>query len=114
MKLSGTQIGILVSGLVTAFLHIYLATKIGVFDPIVLNGVGYIGLLGAYFLPIPLFQQRHKLVWWVLVGYTILTIILWVVLGNKNFVFDFSSPAIGYYAKAAELFLLFFLWRDKK
>lgn len=114
MKLSGTQIGILVFGLATAFLHLYLAAKIGVFDPIVLNGAGYIGLLGAYFLPIPFFQQRHKLVWWVLVGYTILTIILWVVLGNKNFVFDFSSPAIGYYAKAAELFLLFFLWRDKK
>lgn len=114
MKLSGTQIGILVSGLATAFLHIYLATKIGIFDPIVLNGIGYIGLLGAYFLPIPFFQQRHKLVWWVLVGYTILTIILWVVMGNKNFVFDFSSPAIGYYAKVAELFLLFFLWRDKK
>lgn len=114
MKLSGNQIGILVFGLATAFLHLYLASKMGLFDPIVLNGVGYIGLLGAYFLPIPFFQQRHKLVWWVLVGYTILTIILWAIMGDKNFVFGFSSAAIGYYAKAAELLLLFFLWRDRK
>lgn len=113
MKLAPKQIGILVSGLTTAFLHLYLASKMGFVDPIVLNGFGYIGLLGAYFLPIPLVQQRHKLVWWVLVGYTILTIILWVILGDMKFVFGTSS-AIGYYAKIAELFLLAFLWADRK
>ncbi len=112
MKLSPKQIGILVSGLATAFLHLYLFTKMGL-DPIVLNGLGFIGLLGAYFLPISFFQQKHKLVWWGLVGYTVLTIILWVILGNKSFVFDMSTPAIGYYAKVAELFLLGFLWADK-
>ena len=116
MKFTPKQIGILVCGLATAFLHLYLYSKLekGFLDPIVLNGLGYIGLLGAYFLPIPFLQQRHKLVWWVLVGYTILTIILWVILGNKNFVFDFSSPAIGYYAKTAELLLLGFLWADRE
>ncbi len=114
MKLTPKQIGILISGLATAFLHIYLASKMGFVDPIVLNGFGYIGLLGAYFLPIPFLQQRHKLVWWVLVGYTILTIILWVVLGDMKFVFGMSSAAIGYYAKVAELFLLGFLWADRE
>ena len=112
MKLAPKQIGILVSGLATAFLHLYLASKMGFFDPIVLNGLGYIGLLGAYFLPIPFFQQKHKLVWWGLVGYTILTIILWFILGDKNFVFG-TSAAIGYYAKTAEVILLAFLWSDK-
>lgn len=114
MKLAPRHIGIIVCGLATAFLHLYLASKMGFLDPIVLNGLGYIGLLGAYFLPIPFFQQKHKLVWWALVGYTILTIILWVILGDKNFVFGMSSAAIGYYAKTAELLLLFFLWRDRK
>ena len=111
MKLTGKQIGILVAGLATAILHLELFSKMGP-DPIVLNGLGYLGLLGAYFLPMPLFQQRHKMVWWVLVGYTILTIILWVVMGDKTFVAGTSS-AIGYYAKVAELFLLGFLWADK-
>ena len=113
MKLSPKQIGILVSGLTTALLHLFLFTRMG-FDPIVLNGLGYIGLLGAYFLPIPFFQEKHKLVWWGLFGYTILTIILWVILGHKEFVLGFDSPAIGYYAKVAELFLLGFLWSDKE
>ena len=36
--------------------------------------------LGAYFLPIPFFQARHKLVWWVLFGYIILTIVAWLVI----------------------------------
>lgn len=115
MKLSPKQIGILVFGLATAFLHLYLYSKLekGFLDPIVLNGLGYIGLLGAYFLPIPFLQQRHKLVWWALVGYTILTIVLWFILGDMKFVFGTSS-AIGYYAKTAELFLLGFLWADRK
>lgn len=113
MKLSPKQIGILVCGLITAFLHLFLFTRMG-FDPIVLNGLGYIGLLGAYFLPIPFFQEKHKLVWWALVGYTILTIILWVILGHKEFAFNFDNPAIGYYAKVAELFLLAFLWSDRE
>lgn len=108
MKLSGKHYGIILSNLATAFLHITLFPDI-VFT---LNGVGYLGLLGAYFLPIPLFQERHRLVWWVLVGYTLLTIILWVVMGDKQFVAGTSS-AIGYYAKAAEVILLVFLWADK-
>ena len=112
MKLSLKQIGIILSGLTTAGLHLFLFTQMG-FDPIVLNGLGFIGLLGAYFLPIPFFQQKHKLVWWGLVGYTVLTIILWAILGDLQFVFGTKS-AIGYYAKVAELFLLAFLWADRK
>lgn len=111
MKLTGKQIGIVIATLATALLHLSLFTKLGA-DPIVLNGLGYLGLLGAYFLPVPFFQQRHKLVWWGLLGYTMLTFILWVVMGDKDFVAGTSS-AIGYYAKAAELLLIGFLWADK-
>ena len=111
MKLSGKHYGILLAGLATAILHLTLFSKMGP-DPIVLNGLGFLALLGAYFLPIPFLQERHKMVWWVLVGYTVLTIVLWVIMGDKNFVAGTSS-AIGYYAKAAEVFLLAFLWADK-
>jgi hypothetical protein len=47
-----------------------------------------------------------------MVGYTILTIVLWVIMGDKNFVAGTTS-AIGYYAKAAEVVLLVFLWLDR-
>ncbi len=108
MKLKGKHLGILLSDLATAVLHLSLFPDIG----FTLNGLGYLGLLGAYFLPIPFFQQRHRLVWWVLIGYTILTIILWAILGNKQFI-PGTSSAIGYYAKTAEVILLAFLWSDR-
>ncbi len=111
MKLTGKHYGIILFALATAFLHLSLFPILGL-DPIFLNGFGYLALLGAYFLPIPFLQQRHKLVWWALFGYTILTIILWVILGEKNFSASTSSM-IGYYAKTAEVILLAFLWSDK-
>jgi hypothetical protein len=111
MTLTGKHYGILLSGLATAFLHLSLFSQMGL-DPIVLNGLGYLALLGAYFLPIPIFQERRNLVWWTLLGYTVLTFVLWILLGDKNFV-PGTSSAIGYYAKAAELFLIGFLLSDR-
>ena len=108
MNLSGKHYGIILSNLATAFLHISLFPDI----MFTLNGVGYLGLLGAYFLPIPFLQERHRLVWWGMLGYTILTLILWVIMGDKQFVAGTSS-AIGYYAKAAEVILLALLWADR-
>lgn len=111
MRLTAKHYGIIVFCLATAFLHLSLLPEMGL-DPIALNGFGYLALLAAYFLPIPFFQQRHRLVWWALVGYTVLTIVLWIILGDKQFV-PGTSSAIGYYAKAAEVLLLVFLWADK-
>ena len=108
MKLTGIHYGIILAAVATAILHITLFPDI----MFTLNGLGYLGLLGAYFLPIAFFQQRHNLVWWALVGYTALTIVLWVVMGEKDFIASATAP-IGYYAKAAEVLLLIFLWADK-
>ena len=108
MNLTGKHYGIILFTLATAILHITLFPDI----MFTLNGLGYLGLLGAYFLPISFFQQRHNLVWWALVGYTALTILLWIIMGEKNFSASTSSM-IGYYAKAAELLLLGFLLADK-
>ena len=111
MSLTGKHYGILLAGLATALLHLSLFSQMG-FDPIVLNGLGYLALLGAYFLPIPFFQERRNLVWCALTGYTVLTFILWIILGDKNFV-PGTSSATGYYAKAAELVLIAFLLSDR-
>lgn len=109
MKLSPLQYGMILATLVTAYLHLSLYPDI----MFTLNGLGYLGLLGAYFLPMPMFQQNHKMVWWALFGYTALTIILWVVMGDKTFVAGTDS-ATGYYAKVAEALLMLFMWADKK
>lgn len=111
MNLAPRQYGIIISTLATAYLHLSLYPILGV-DPIVLNGLGYLALLGAYFLPVAFLQRNHRLMWWVLTGYTALTFVLWVVMGEKNF-YASESAAIGYYAKAAELFLLGFLFADR-
>ena len=109
MKLQLKHYGIILAALAAAYFHLILFPDIG----FTLNGLGYLGLLGAYFLPIPFLQQRRNMVWWALVGYTLLTILLWVVMGNKQFVAGTTS-AIGYYAKVSEVFLLVFLWVDRR
>lgn len=111
MKLAPRHYGIILTGLTTAFLHISLYPDFGHLDWIVLNGFGTIALLGAYFLPIPYFQQRHGTVFWALAGYIVLTILLWIIFGDKTFHFA-TTAAIGYYAKLAEMSLLAFLWTD--
>ena len=113
MNLSGKHYGIILATLVTGLLHLFLLTRLGL-DPIALNGLGYLALLGAYFLPISFFQQRHNLVWWAFIGYTVLTFVLWIFLREpKPFTPDFSTASIGYYAKTAELFLMGFLLADR-
>ncbi len=112
MKLSLRHVGILLAGLTTAYLHISLYPDFGYVDWIVLNGFGTIALLLAYFLPLPVFQSRHATIFWSLFGYVWLTILLWLIFGDKTFVFE-TTAAIGYYAKTAELILLACLWADR-
>jgi hypothetical protein len=111
MKLTIKHYGIILCNLITACLHLSLYPDFS----FVLNGLGYIGLLGAYFLPIPVLQDKeiHLILWWGLVIYTVTTILLWVFIGDMHFVVGTSS-ATGYYAKTAEVFLLAFLWADKQ
>jgi hypothetical protein len=124
MQLKPRHWGIILLTLATAVLHLAAAFDRILFpespDPLfLLNGLGYLGLLGAYFLPIPFFQQRHKLVWGVLFGYAILTIVAWViiwvginVIANGVPFFDHDS-LYGVPAKISEILLLTLLWRDK-
>lgn len=112
MKLSLRHYGIIVCGLITAFLHISLYPDFGYLDWVVLNGFGTIALLSAYFLPIPYFQKRHHTVFWAMAGYIVLTIMLWLIFGDKTFRFQ-TTAATGYYAKLAELSLLTFMWFDQ-
>ena len=124
MKLTGKHYGIIILILITAALHLLAAFDKQLFpdgpDPLfILNGLGYLGLLGAYFLPIPFFQQKHELVRKILIGYAILTIAAWVwiwviqyvIIGGENF---FAHDSLyGVPAKIAEVALIFLLRADK-
>ena len=97
------RIGIIVLTLATALIHLQLAFP----DPaFILNGLGYLGLLAALYLPIPRVARYRNLVRWVLVVYTALSIVLWIFLGART--------PIGYIDKAIELSLIALLLLDAR
>jgi len=125
MKFTSRQYGIIVLALITAVLHLLAAFDKQLFpdgaDPLfILNGVGYLGILGAYFLPIAFFQQKHELVRKGFIGYAILTIVAWLVIWVGFSVIRDGMPFFGHDsvygvpAKIAEVILLFLLRADKE
>ena len=124
MKLTGKHYGIIIMALITAVLHLAAAFDKQLFshgpDPLfILNGLGYLGLLGAYFLPIPFFQQNHNLVRQGMIAFAIITIAAWifiwviqyVIIGGENF---FAHDSLyGIPSKIAEVTLIFLLRSDK-
>jgi hypothetical protein len=124
MKLTGKQIGIIILALITAFAHLAAAFDKQLFpdgpDPLfILNGLGYLGLLGAYFLPIPFLQQKHEWVRRGFILYAIITIVAWLVIWVgfsviRDGIPFFSRDSIyGVPAKIAELLLIWLLYTDK-
>src|SRR5258707_4662776 len=97
MKFTSRQYVILVLALITAILHLAAAFDKQLFpdgpDPLfLLNGVGYIGLLGAYFLPIAILQPTHNLVRLGFIGYAALTIVACLVLCGRLIVIRAGRP----------------------
>jgi hypothetical protein len=97
------QIGIAVLTLGTALIHFRLNFP----DPgFILNGLGYLTLLAALFLPVPQLANRRNVVRWVLIGYTALTIFLWILFGMR--------VPIGYADKVIEVALIVLLLLDAR
>jgi hypothetical protein len=124
MKLSNKQTGILIFALITAILHLAAAFDKTLFaegpDPLfILNGIGFLGFLGAYFLPIPFFQQKHGLVRQGFIIYAVITILAWLVIWVGFSVLRdgmpfFSHDSIyGVPAKLCEVALIVLLRSDK-
>jgi hypothetical protein len=89
------RIGIIVLTLATAFIHLQLNFP----DPVfILNGLGYLALLAALYLPVPQLARYRHVVRLVLIGYAALTIFLWVLVGART--------PIGYIDKAMEVTLI--------
>jgi hypothetical protein len=89
------RVGIVALTLGTALIHLSLNfPDLG----FMLNGLGYLTLLAALCLPVPQVARHRDIVRWVLIGYAALTILLWILLGDRT--------AIGYTAKAIEVALI--------
>ena len=99
------KIGIILLTLATIAVHLIVLNIRGVDILFALNGLGYLGLLALYFLPIPIAQNNRNLVRWVFIGYTAVTILAWVFLGER--------ALIGYGTKAVEVLLIIFLLLDR-
>ena len=92
------RVGIVLLTLATALIHLQLAFP----DPaFILNGLGYLALLAALYLPVPRLARYRNIVRWVLIGFTALTILLWILLGART--------PIGYIDKAIEIALILLL-----
>jgi hypothetical protein len=90
------RIGVIVLTVGTAMIYLYLGLQ--GFPLFILNGLGYLTLLAALTLPIPRISDYRSLTRWVLVGYTALTIFLWILVGARN--------SIGYADKIIEIVLI--------
>jgi hypothetical protein len=100
-QLGPLQIGIIVLTIATAIVHFSLLFPDVLF---ILNGLGYLGLLAALYLPISPLASRRNQVRWALLGYTALTIILWVIMGSRI--------AIAYVDKVIEVVLIVLVWLE--
>jgi hypothetical protein len=90
------RVGVIVLTVGTALIHLYLGLQ--GFPLFVLNGLGYLTLLAALILPIPRISDYRNLTRWILLGYTALTIFLWIVVGART--------VIGYTDKIIEIVLI--------
>ena len=80
-KMGPLQYAIIALTVTTALIHFTLVFPSPLF---ILNGLGYLVLLGALYLPIPQLADYRSLVRWALIAYTALTVILWVIMGSRT------------------------------
>lgn len=108
-KIGVIQVLLIVAALVTGFIHLGLGSDF-LANPgdimFLLNGIGFIGLTGLFVLPIARVRPYHETVRWVLVGYALLTIVLWVFINGK-------LDVVGIVAKLSELLIIVVLLIDR-
>ena len=104
-RISAVQIGIIILTLGTALIHFSLLFPDVLF---ILNGLGYLTLLAAYFLPIDLARNNHNLVRWLFIIFTVVTILAWVAMGDKSW----PGGSLGYLTKLIEAVLIVLLVVD--
>jgi hypothetical protein len=102
-KFGPIQIGIILLTVATAVIHLALGIP-DRFMMFILNGIGYLVLVTALYLP----QLSKYQTWtrWALIAFTAVTILGWVIIGAR-------SP-IGYVDKLIEVALIVLLFVEMR
>jgi hypothetical protein len=90
--------GVVLLTLIAAAVHLSLLFPDVVF---ILNGLGYLALLAALYLPIPRLMPHRRIARMMLIGYATLTVLLWVAIGERS--------SIGFLTTADEVALVILL-----
>ena len=106
-RMSAVQIGIILTTFAAALIHFSLLFPDVLF---ILNGLGYLTLLAAYFLPIDLARENHNLIRWLFIAFTLVTIVAWIVMGDKSW----PAGSLGYLTKVIEVVLVILLLVDRQ
>jgi len=100
------QMGIVLLTLATAFIHFALNFMMGKLDLLfTLNGLGYLTLLVALLLPLPILSRYRSVIRVIFIGYTLITIGMWLAFGARD--------TLGYTAKIIEVALVVLLVLDR-
>lgn len=91
---------IVLAAVATALIHIVLAFQFpGGVDPVfVLNGLGYLVLTALLFAPLPALARYHNILRWILIAYTLVTVVAWYFIGVRS--------TVAYVDKAIEVLLI--------
>lgn len=79
-RLTALDYAIIALTIATAAIHFTLVFPSALF---ILNGLGYLALLAALYLPIPGLPFDRDRVRWALIGYTAFTLIAWLLTGSR-------------------------------
>ncbi len=87
--------GIIILALITALVHLSLNFIIGHFDPaFTLDGLGYLALLAAMFLDLPVARDNRRLVRLAMIGLAIASIVSWIILGDKTWWVGWATKTV--------------------
>ena len=114
IKLRPIQIAIAALVVMSAIVHLMA----GADAPLLLvNGLGYVAILAAlYLLPVKLFKDLRVPLYWLLIAYTVITIISFFVIHPWGMA-DGSLDWLGLVTKAAEVVLIALVlvdWRQHR
>jgi hypothetical protein len=101
MKHSALHAVILITGLITAAVHLVLLGLLPEHKDVlfILNGLGYLGLLGLFFTNPAIVASRRALMHYAFIAFAAVTIIAWVAIAPER-------NALGYFTKLDELILI--------
>jgi len=109
VELGPLQYGIIALAIATGLIHLLVLGILSGQILFTLNGLGYLALVAAIYLPLRFLAGYRGLARWLLMGYTALTLVLYFVMNWP----DVWNP-LGIITKVIEVVLIVLLWIDRE